>query len=110
MATYLKSAERSLSELLAQNSKHLETFTGAVLKSTGCAPEELELVHRQTSTGFSMYFRRRDGCAFSGWKPIETAPRDGAPILLDIGLSQAVVGVWDDGAEGWCTASLHKDH
>jgi hypothetical protein len=38
----------------------------------------------------------------SEWKPIDTAPRDGRPILVCRGDRVFIVRRWDDGADaGW---------
>ncbi len=35
------------------------------------------------------------------WQPIETAPKDGKPVLLIVKGYQPVVGQWDDCAGWW---------
>lgn len=40
------------------------------------------------------------------WQDIETAPRDGTPVILDVGLPWSVVGVWSEALEVWCYSQL----
>lgn len=40
------------------------------------------------------------------WKSIESAPKDGNLILLDVGLPWAVVGAWSMTEKQWCHASF----
>ena len=43
------------------------------------------------------------------WQSIETAPRDGTVIILNIGLPWAVCGVWCKPSDAWCCAELQSD-
>ena len=42
----------------------------------------------------------------SCWQPAETAPKDGNPVIADIGLPFAVLAVWNEHEQQWCYASL----
>lgn len=44
----------------------------------------------------------------SGWRPIETAPKDDTEVLLwEVGSNVPVIGSWYDRRERWCASTEH---